>query len=124
MDLQTTNLWLAVIAITGFVQMAMTLAVAYYVTTLVRRAQRAIDVAVADTRPLVRQVSAALDDVSDLVERTRRAEASITTMVDRVDDRRSRQDRGADEGLAGRGHRARPAGNGRRPPPAAAAQVQ
>jgi hypothetical protein len=84
MDLQTTNLWLAVIAITGVVQMAMTLAVAYSVTTLVRRAQRAIDVAVADTRPLVRQVSAALDDMSDLVERTRRAEASVTAMVDRV----------------------------------------
>ena len=84
MDLQTTNLWLAVIAITGVLQMAMTLAVVYYVTSLVRRAQHAIDVAVADTRPLVRQVSAALDDVSDLVERTRRAEASITAMVDRV----------------------------------------
>ena len=84
MDLQTTNLWLAVIAITGVLQMAMTLAVAYYVTALVRRAQHAIDVAVADTRPLVRQVSAALDDVSDLVERTRRAEASVTAMVDRV----------------------------------------
>jgi len=84
MDLQTTNVWLAVIAITGVLQMAMMLAVAYYVTTIVRRAQHAIDVAVADTRPLVRQVSAALDDVSDLVERTRRAEASVTAMVDRV----------------------------------------
>jgi uncharacterized pyridoxal phosphate-containing UPF0001 family protein len=29
-------------------------------------------------------VSAALDDVSDLVERTRRAEASVTAMVERV----------------------------------------
>jgi uncharacterized protein YoxC len=84
MDLQTTNLWLAVIAITGLVQMAMTLAVAYYVTSLVRRAQQAIDVAVADTRPLMRQVSAALDEVSDLVDRTRRAEASVTALVDRV----------------------------------------
>ena len=84
MDLQTTNLWLAIIAITGLVQIAMTLAVAYYVTTLFRRAQQAIDVAVADTRPLVRQASAALDDVSELVERTRRAEASVTAMVDRV----------------------------------------
>ena len=84
MDLQTTNLWLAIIAISGLVQIAMTLAVAYYVTTLFRRAQQAIDVAVADTRPLVRQASAALDDVSELVERTRRAEASVTAMVDRV----------------------------------------
>lgn len=84
MDLQTTNLWLAVIAITGVVQMAMTLAVVYYVTMLVKRAQHAIDTAIADTRPLVRQVSAALDDVSDLVERTRRAEASVTAIVDRV----------------------------------------
>ncbi|HKV98857.1 MAG TPA: hypothetical protein VJN96_03485 [Vicinamibacterales bacterium] len=84
MDLQTTNLWLAVIAITGLVQMALTLAVAYYVTSLVRRAQQAIDAAVADTRPLMRQVSAALDDVSDLVQRTRRAEASVNALVDRV----------------------------------------
>ena len=84
MDLQTTNIWLAIIAITGDLQVAMILAVAYYVTMLVRRAQHAIDAAVADTRPLMRQVSAALDDVSDLVERTRRAEASVSAMVDRV----------------------------------------
>ena len=84
MDLHTTNLWLAVIAITAVLQMAIMLAVAYYVTTLVRRAQHAIDIAVADSRPLVRQVSAALEDVSDLVARTRRAEAQVAAMVDRV----------------------------------------
>ena len=84
MDLQTTNLWLSVIAITSVLQIVMMLAVAYYVTQLIRRAQQAIDTVAADTRPLVRQVSAALTDVTELVERTRRAEASVTALVDRV----------------------------------------
>lgn len=84
MDLHTTNLWLAVIAITSVLQIAMVLAVAYYVTQFVRRAQQAIDTIVADTRPVARQLSAALNDVADLVDRTRRAEASVTAMVDRV----------------------------------------
>jgi len=84
MDLQTTNLWLAIIAITGALQLVIVLGVAYYITQIVKRAQQAIDTVVAETRPLARQVTAALDDVADLVDRTRRAEASVTALVDRV----------------------------------------
>jgi len=84
MDLQTTNLWLAIIAITSVVQIILLLAVAYYVTQIVRRAQQAIDTVVAETRPLTRRLSAALDEVSELLDKTRRAEASVTALVDRV----------------------------------------
>ena len=84
MDLQTTNLWLAIIAITGVVQLVILLGVAYYITQIVKRVQHAVDTVVAETRPLARQVTAALNDVADLVDRTRRAEASVTAMVDRV----------------------------------------
>ena len=84
MDLQTTNLWLAIIAITSVLQIIMLLTLAYYVTKVARRAQQAIDTVVAETRPLTRRLSSALDEVSELLDKTRRAEASVTALVDRV----------------------------------------
>jgi uncharacterized protein YoxC len=84
MNLDTTNLWLAIIAIACVLQTAMLLAGVFYLMQFMKRAERAIDTVAADIRPLARQLSAAMDDVSDLVERTRRAEASVSAMVDRV----------------------------------------
>ena len=49
MDLQTTNIWLAIIAITSVLQIVMMLAVAYYVTQVARRAQQTIDTVAAVT---------------------------------------------------------------------------
>ncbi len=84
MDLHTTNIWLAIIAITGVIQILALLGAALYVMQMMRRAQRAVDTVVAETRPLVQRANAAVDEAKALIARTHQAEESIIAMIDRT----------------------------------------
>jgi hypothetical protein len=86
MDLQTTNVWLAVIAIACVIQTLVLLGAAFYVMQMMRRAQRVVDTVVAETRPLVQRANVAVDELKDLIARTRKAEDSVTAMIDRTND--------------------------------------
>ncbi len=84
MDLGTTNIWLGIIACTVVLQFVAIGVAGYLVMRRLERAQHVIDTLAADVQPLIRRASLALDDVSDVSERLRRAEASVTDVIERV----------------------------------------
>lgn len=84
MDLQTTNVWLAVLAISSALQLLGLCVVGLVILQRVRRAEQAIDLLARDAQPLIRRVSSALDDLADLSARLRRADTAITASLDRM----------------------------------------
>ena len=86
MDLQTTNLWLGVIASVSVIELLGFVIVAYIAMQRVQRVERTVQSLVDDARPLIRRTALALDDLSDVAMRLKRAEDSVTTLVERVSD--------------------------------------
>ena len=99
MDLQTTNTWLAVIAVVSVLQFAGLCVLAALAVSRLRRVENAIDSITEEVRPVVRRVVVAIDEdirplaarasttleeVSDAVNRLRHAQMTIGEMVDRT----------------------------------------
>src|SRR5215469_7609008 len=84
MDLQTTNIWLGIIAIASLVQLTALTVVGVVIMRRLARAQEVIDGLSHDAKPLIHRASLALDDIKDLTERARHAEESVRGAVDRM----------------------------------------
>jgi hypothetical protein len=102
MDTSTTHVWLAIIALSTLVQAAVVLIGAVVVVTRLTRAEAAmnavtvalgermarvetlIHAAIADIKPVTARVSTALDDMADLADRARHAEAEIRAGLGRI----------------------------------------
>jgi len=84
MDLGTTNVWLATIAIVSVLQFAMIAAIGIFMWRQVARATAAFDELSRAAQPVITRTTAVLDDMRDLAERARKAEASAEAAVDRV----------------------------------------
>ncbi len=82
MDLQTTNIWLAILAICSVVQLLAVCVVVFVVMRVVKRAEGAIDLVTRDMQPIVQRVQSALDDLKDMTARLKRADEAITAKLE------------------------------------------
>jgi Tfp pilus assembly protein PilN len=84
MDLQMTNVWLAILAISSALQLVGVCVGVMTIMRRMRRAEQAIDLLTREAQPIIHRVTAALDDVADLSARLRRADDAVTTTIERV----------------------------------------
>lgn len=94
-DLGTTNMWLAIVAITGIVELLAGAAALYVGFLLYRKVVAAVDAgerrvtaAIASLQnqvtPVVERATALVDDARDVVARVKRAEESVRNVVQGV----------------------------------------